>query len=594
MPKTWTDTAEEDLQQEASVFDRLSPQHLLTAIFIKYFLRDGELTPSDFRSSFTDGANDGGIDAVSRYEQDEAERIALVQSKRVATIDRDEILDIAHKIATTITDFDEGRGAKYSNRLRRAYETARSSTENAPLDIHICTTAVPTPAAKDTIREALRQNKKLKDYSIYVFYGNDIEDAIENIDQPKENVEEDYVEADSASNTLEYYLPAEDNPKGLIVNVCASSISRLYTLYNDKGLFAQNLRSYIPSKKVDDAIIDTIRNSPDEFWLKNNGLTIACSDYRKDGNRVVLYDFSIINGCQTATKIGNADIPKDDFHMPCKVIRETDKARMAVFAEAANAQKPIQERDLKSNSPEQLALKSRLEKHDPPIYLGIKRGSKMFSKAQRRNREIREWQQLDNRLYGQLVLACHRQKPYVSFSQGGTIFSSNETYKEVFLRQTDFDTDIDILRLHDVYLSWRDEFVESGVLEIQEAIVTQGRFSILANCALLIKMERDLVDVDARHNKEDWKREFVRGELAGPLLKDGGNKDLTDEAISGLRDLFAVLLELHQSVVEAENVGRLYKNEDFYVSSLTPQLVFRRQTSPFERYYSEPMEQALC
>ena len=591
MPKTWTEGAEEELRSEASVYRKLPPEHLLTAVFIKYFLREGELNQTDFKACFTDGTGDGGIDAVVKFEQDEVDRIALIQSKRVNKIDRNEILDIAHKIGRTIADFEEGRSSKYSIRLRRAYENARTSTENAPLDILICTSATPTASAREKIRESLRNDNYLKDYSIDVFYSEDIEDAIETIDRPREFVDEDFVERDMSSSMLAYHQPGIKEPKGYIANVRASSIGRLFVLHNDKGLFAQNLRTFVRNKKVDDGITDTIVKAPELFWIKNNGITIACSDCRVDGNRIVMYRFSIINGCQTATKIGKSDIrPDKDFLVSCKIIKEDDADQMAAYAEAANAQKPIQDRDLWSNSAEQKLLKRSFENYQPCVYLGIKRGIRAFTKAQRKSRGLRDWQQLDNKLYGQLVLAFHRQRPFVAFSQAGTIFSSNETYKEVFHRKRDFATEVDLLRLHDAFLSWRDDFLESGRSDLQEAIVTQGRFSLISSCALLVKVRRKLVEVSVRNQKEEWRRELTRNDIDGPLFTIDGDVDLPDSTVTRLNGLFNSLVEVQGSVVESDNVGRLYKSEDFHIATLTPRLIDRFQDEFLGRYLREALD----
>ncbi len=591
MPKTWTENAEDELRAEAKIYRDLKPEHLLTSVFIKYFLRDGELTPSEFKASFTDGKDDGGIDALLKYEQDEIERIALIQSKRVQKIDKDEILDIANKIARTIANFEAGRSSKYKLKLRSAYENARGSTENAPLDILICTTASPTAGAKERIREELRDDGYLGAFNISVFYSEDIEDAIEAIDKPRDSVDEDELKRDTSTDVLEYYLPKSQEPKGYLANVFASSISRLFVLHHDKGLFAQNLRTFIPNKKVDDGITDTIVKSPEQFWLKNNGITIACSSCRIDGNRVVLYDFSIINGCQTATKIGKLGINTNaDFLVPCKIIQEKDAEQMAAFAEAANAQKPIQDRDLWANSPEQKALKRSFELNDPQVYLGIKRGIRPFTKAQRQNRGLRDWQQLDNKLYGQLVLAFHCQKPFIAFSQSGTIFSSKETYKEVFRRKRNLATEIDVLRLYGAFLTWRDNFLERGANDFQEAIVMQGRFSLLSSCALLIKAKRSIVNVRDIRDKFGWKRELVRVEIDGPLFSTHEEIDLPDSIVNRLNGLFSLLVEIHGSVLDSDTVGKLYKSEDFHIATLTPRLIDRYQDAFLGRQLSEAVD----
>ena len=400
---------------------------------------------------------------------------------------------------------------------------------------------------------------------------------------------------DTKSLVLEYTLPDQESPKGIFINVYASSINELYSKYNDQGLFAQNLRQFIPNKKVDDGISDTIANDRSSFWLKNNGLTFACSDFRIDGNRVVLYNFSVINGCQTATKIGKSIIlEEDDFLVPCKIIRENEKKRMAEFAEAANSQKPIQDRDLRANTDEQIHLKREFQNQTPPVYLSIKRGVRQFTKAKRTSRRIRHWQQLDNKLYGQLVLAFHLQKPEVAFAHAGRIFSSNDTYKDVFFRRKNLTTEIDIFRLHDSFTRWRDGFLDNKdqVSEIDQAIVTQGRFAIIATCALLIKAKRQLVDTKLCNQRDVWIREIVRENLTGQLLNAPlKDVDLPDETDNHLQDLFRLILGVHKECVEeSDNIARLYKSDSFYLQSLTPRLISRMDISLFKQMLEDAMK----
>lgn len=586
MSTPFTVDAEAELRADAKIFRDLSEPHILTALFLKYLLREGELTTSDFRSCFCDGPHDGGIDAIATHD-DEVTRIALVQSKRVLRFDKNDVLDAASKIARTVSDLDGGRAANYSSRVRRAYTTARNSTDNAPLDIMICTTAQPSQAVRAQIEDAVRNDDVLADFNVTVTYGDDVESAIEHVEKPKRHVEEGTLRRDPQAGLLEYIQPGQEEPKGIITNVFAESINKLYSARHDDGLFAQNLRTFIANKKVDDAISNSIRSTPADFWLKNNGITIACEHFNVDGYKIVLYNFSIINGCQTATKIGKSVIDPD-FVLPCKIIRENEPQKMADLAEAANSQKPIQDRDLKSNAPEQLALKREFEKQEPKIYLGIKRGVKQFTRTQRMRRGIRDWQQLDNWTYGQLVLAFHRQKPHIAFSRRGTIFGTKETYKEVFLRaDRDLATETDLLRLHDSYVQWREALLEEGTSdEEQQAIVNQGRFAIIANCGLLIKAKRQLINLDTLQNRDNWARELVRADLTGKLFPPNG-VDLSEKTERDLHDLFNLLLELHQSVVGEDNVAKLYKSEDFYLGPLSKLLVFRWQKNPHARYFSE-------
>lgn len=68
----------------------------------------------------------------------------------------------------------------------------------------------------------------------------------------------------------------------VIVNISAFSLKSLYAQYNNNVL-SKNLRYHVPGGGIDKAIEDTIRDYPEDFWFKNNGITIICSSFRLDG-----------------------------------------------------------------------------------------------------------------------------------------------------------------------------------------------------------------------------------------------------------------------------------------------------------------------
>ena len=125
---------------------------------------------------------------------------------------------------------------------------------------------------------------------------------------------------------------------------------------------------------------------------------------------------------------------------------------------------------------------------------------------------------------------------------------------------------------------------------MQEAILTHGRFALLASCALLAKMKRDLIDTALCQDRDIWQRELVRRPLAGPLLLSDNTTDLPDITTSNLHDLFGLLLEVHESTVEdTDIVARLYKSDDFYSGAVTPRLISRSSNHSFARYLADAM-----
>ena len=581
--------AERELKEISPRFKSMSRSDLLTAVFVKYILNKGELNQSEFDLCFMDRPSDGGIDAIWVYDDDaDNPRIALIQSKCVQQINKEDVVNAVEKISRTLSNLSSGRGKDYHLKLRQRYELLKSQYENADFSIIVCTTASPSPKLRDAIDTGLQDIPQFP-YEVSVYYGNEIEEAIEEIDEPKQEVDEDFLEISRDDHWIQYGKDLDGDPRGLVLNASATSLHKMYAKHHNRGLFAQNLRTFIRNKKVDDAISNTINKNPQDFWFKNNGLTIACEDFQLTGNRLKLFNFSVINGCQTMTRIGLENI-NQEFYVCCKVIREANRERMAELAEAANRQKPIQPRDLKSNDRLQQKLKREFESSSPPIYLTIKRGTKKFTPKHLVQKNLRGWQQLENTEYGQLVLAFHLQKPNVSFAHKGNIFSVSDTYSDVFHRHRDYDTEIDILRLHDVYNRWRDTALDKEQDDLSKAISNYGRFAILANCAIIIKLKRGIFELSNYSSNDDKTIELSRRDITGCLFASKG-VDLSEDTEEKLVQVFDWVLELHQWILEDNpNVAQMYKRYDFYRDVVVVRLLQRYQKPQYFKFLEEGLD----
>lgn len=104
----------------------------------------------------------------------------------------------------------------------------------------------------------------------------------------------------------------EGENKGYVTSVHLYQLVEIYNKIGDK-LFKRNVRYGLNEQLgVDRAIKDTLRNRPQEFWFKNNGVTILVEwpDFKLDRVEEVLLEhiseygdlhFSVINGAQTIT-----------------------------------------------------------------------------------------------------------------------------------------------------------------------------------------------------------------------------------------------------------------------------------------------------
>ena len=102
-------------------------------------------------------------------------------------------------------------------------------------------------------------------------------------------------------------------PSGRDLLVGAVSLSSLYDFLNtyrsetndlDK-LFEKNVRRFLGSRgKVNKAIQATLKETPENFGLYNNGITIVVNDFRPvDSNTYELVEPYIVNGCQTTRTV---------------------------------------------------------------------------------------------------------------------------------------------------------------------------------------------------------------------------------------------------------------------------------------------------
>ncbi len=248
-----------------------------------------------------------------------------------------------------------------------------------------------------------------------VKFDADIIEEIKEAESRRPSVETGKIDIDKAQNWLLY------DDMAAVVNVSALSIKKLYSQHHT-SLLARNLRYHVAGTNVDRGIEDSINNDPELFWLKNNGITIICSDFELDGKEVKLKDFSIVNGGQTTYKLArNKKISESyNFYLPCKIIRllgDDDNAKSDFsleIAKSTNTQKAIKPSDLKANAPEQIRFSQAMR--DVGIFYQTKRGEEIPNtyKAKQKHSDIAE--------IGKLCLTAVFQMPCSSRNKPSTIY----------------------------------------------------------------------------------------------------------------------------------------------------------------------------
>jgi len=530
-----------------------------------YFYNEGKLDNSDIQSVYTDGPNDGGIDFITTEETESSKNLVLIQSKNVEDFhSKDDIKDIFAKMAQTVKDFEVDTIGSYNANLRRIYRENYDDASDDPnfnIQLVLFIGVDKNDDTKRKIEQHLEKVEELQDFIKTVHYKNEIEQQIEKVLEPQRYVATGKVKIFKDHGKIKY----GDN--GLLVDISALALRKLYDQYKDKGLFEQNFRYYVRNTKIDSQISTSLSSKRKQFWFLNNGIIIGCKDFWEDGNEINLVNFSIINGCQTTTMIGKytGKNEAEDFPITCKIVKPEQDTE-AIFdefitsiAEASNSQKPILDRDLKSNALEQKKFKSALEQHDPPIFLEIKRGSKTSL-----SRSVEPWQKIKNDYLGQLILAFNLQQPGTARSSKKKIFADSTIYNKVFKRDHDIDTIADLVLLSSYY----DDFKkEKDLSDLQANIAKNGKLAILSIIGILIKYKRNLIDF----SKIDFsKPNTVHEQLSKDNLKGKiFSEDRADDFLLALNSLFidiiGELATLYTGLKEQESsVTNFFKTDRKY------------------------------
>lgn len=440
MSQDFLDFHIERLREKYPVYKNYQRYHIFTILCIKYFFfsEAGISFDQDIVEEYlTDGANDGGIDAIFNDPTSESNDVIIVQSKfyENTELGTDNVAGELYKINETLKKIQSNKVSEFNEKVVSAYRNATSQMEdNGSIRIVFFTSYQPKNK-----RERNKLDKSMRDYfgkyDLEMNFRSDIEAQIEMCDNGKLCVDYDKIIIDDKDN----YLTYKDS---VIVNISASSLQDLQNRRRN-GLLGMNLRYYVRQKAVDTGIEKTIHEEPENFWYKNNGIVIICDDYKIDGKEIKLWNFSIVNGGQTTNRIGKIDIEKD-FYLQCKVIKSEGtttqmKDRFALdIAEATNSQKPIKKADLKANTPEQMRLKEQLNRYH--VYYITKKGDKTPKQYSE------PFQTATLEQVGKLGLAAVLQMPGSSRSNSQRMYN-DEYYYSIFGNEAKAGVIADLLRL---------------------------------------------------------------------------------------------------------------------------------------------------
>ena len=499
--------------------------------------------------NITDGSRDGGIDFV--YFDDDNGKVIIGQNKYSENCDVNSVCAEIEKIISTIKAIYNGATTEFSRDMKKkVLNVLDRLTEENEGNIEVIFSSLSN-FDQNKVRDRIRDKNIFSDL---IFYDvSDIEKVIEDLQKELNVVSEFSFDIDKSKNVLNY---RSDKYEGSVFNISAVSLKNAFDRFETSGLFNLNIRRYVKAKNVDEAIKSTILYEKDDFWFKNNGLTIACQDYIFDGNTVKMYNFSIVNGGQTTTLISkNLKDNSKDFYVLCKIVKSTEELNnretMRFYneiAETTNSQKPIQPRDLKSNSPEMIALQKLLLERE--YFLEIKRGisaPKKYKDKKLKNDDLAQ-------LYYSFVI----QKPGTARSNKRSLFSNNSHYNRIFYQQYGknphkIDFLVDLIQLNqrvDESIKKFEDGYSKNALSVEEMnVLSNAKLCIIALIGFIYRVVNQ--DFDVRNqNIENDLDQFEYGYFISNYHGD----DIDEKIEDLLYDLIVHINDLYESEYEKQRV----------------------------------------
>ena len=386
-----------------------------------------DFNDSVINNMIVDGTNDGGVDALLSDPNSDDANLVLVQSKFHQKISYEEVVNAITKMVRFYNDMKEGNYGDVQNKVVKRFLNLDADVGEESKVVFVLYISAP----RNGIRSSRYENafktliKNSDKYILRVFFDEDIRETIKEAESRRPDVESGKLYIDCSNNYLAY-----GDDEAIVVNASAFCIKELYGIHA-LTLLSKNLRYHVSGANIDNAIRDSIQNSPDDFWFKNNGITIICDDFKVSGTEVKLKHFSIVNGGQTTYNLYKSKhLNKDnDFYLPCKIIKirgdsEDEKSKFVLdIAKATNSQKAIKQIDLKANSPEQVRFANTMREAE--IFYQTKRGE-IIPKEYKE-----EYKNTDLAEVGKLCLSAIFQLPGTSRNKPSALYNP-EYYEIIF------------------------------------------------------------------------------------------------------------------------------------------------------------------
>jgi len=412
-------------------------------------LKEYDLSYDEIESGLCGATLDGGLDAIyifingelvdedtdltDKYKKNPTLELVLIQSKNVRSFGEDAILKLSRLSCNLLdlqfkaVDFEK----RYSDFVISKFELFRN-----------------------VYFKVITRKPTLTINYFYVSKGIDVHQNVTNqINDLKRAVSNILTEAEvnfktvGASELLEIYRKKEtevfnlklaENPLSSQGKVFISlvSLGNYYDFITDesgriiKRIFEANVRDYQGKTNVNQEIQDTlkVKDSNEDFWWLNNGVTILASDVSAPGGKsLIIHNPEIVNGLQTSNEIyryystGNNDDDKRAVLIRV-IVPDNEESRDRIIR-ATNSQTPIPKASLRATD----AIHRDIEDYLKHRGLYYDRRKNFYRNEGKKPSEI-----ISLAFLAQCVISIALQKPDFARARPSTLLEDNTSYRKLY------------------------------------------------------------------------------------------------------------------------------------------------------------------
>jgi AIPR protein len=110
------------------------------------------------------------------------------------------------------------------------------------------------------------------------------------------------------------------------------------------SVFFDNVRDFNPDSKINKSIIAEIKSGDRKgFVFRNNGVTVIAKRLNRTGDKFMVEDYQVVNGCQTTNILFHSHEFLDDLFVPFRLIESSDDEFITSIIVGTNTQNPVRD-----------------------------------------------------------------------------------------------------------------------------------------------------------------------------------------------------------------------------------------------------------